>query len=168
MQTPNRFLFFNPELCMGCHACEIACKVEHNLPPGVNRARILIEGPIMIKGKLELHFQRISCLHCANPACLDACPTKAIHKRSDGIVCIEEVLCTGCRTCAAACPHNAIDFNPDKNVVEICDLCANYLDTGQLPFCLKHCMGKALFFGTEKEFEQTKLAINRDRKVYDD
>ncbi len=168
MQTPNRFLFFNPELCLGCHACETACKVEHKLPPTVNRARIMTEGPVLVKDKLELHFQRIRCLHCSNPPCVEACPTKAIHKRPDGIVCIGEDLCTGCRLCKSACPHNAIDFNPDSNIAEICDLCVNYLDAGQLPFCLKHCMGKALFFGTEDEFEQAKRATNRDRKYQDD
>ncbi len=167
MQAPNRFLFFNPELCLGCHACEIACKVEHKLPPYVNRARIKTEGPVLVKDKLELHFQRIGCLHCANPPCIDACPTKAIRKRLDGIVCIEKDLCTGCMTCAEACLHDAIDFNPDSNVVEICDLCANDLDAGRLPFCLKHCMGKALFFGTEYEFEQAKREINQNRKYQD-
>ncbi len=80
MNTPERFLYYNGELCMGCHACEVACKAEHHLPAGVNRARVVTEGPQIVKGKLELHFKRIRCLHCSNPPCLEACPVNAIQK----------------------------------------------------------------------------------------
>ncbi len=144
---------------MGCHACEVACKAEHHLPVGVNRTRVVAEGPVIIKGKLELLFKRIRCLHCSNPPCLEACPVKAIRKRKDGIVFIVESLCTGCRSSAAVCPHEAIDFLSDSSIAQICDLCVHRLDKGQLPFCLKHCMSGALFFGTQEEFEHMKQKI---------
>jgi Fe-S-cluster-containing dehydrogenase component len=156
MIKTKRILSFDGNLCMGCHACEVACKAEHQLPPGVSRARILTEGPVLINGKLELKYQRKSCLRCPNPPCIDACPNNALQRRSDGIVFIQESLCSGCRSCAAVCPENAIDFHPDSSVAQICDMCADRLDQGLLPFCLKHCMSSALFFGTEEEYEQMK------------
>ncbi len=156
MTTPEKFLFYDADLCMGCHACEVACKAEHNLPAEVNRTRVITEGPVIVTGKLELRFQRISCLHCTNPPCLEVCPVKALRKRQDGIVFVDESLCTGCRSCAEICPHGAIDFLPDNSTAQICDLCYHRLDKGQLPFCLKHCMSGALFFGTHEEFKRPK------------
>lgn len=156
MKMPENFLYYDGELCMGCHACEVACKAEHNLPVGVHRSRIIMEGPLVINGKLELNFKRIRCLHCSNPPCMEVCPAGAIQRRKDGIVFIEESLCTGCRACASACPYEAIDFLPDSSIAQICDLCFHRLDEGQLPFCLKHCMSGALFFGTGAEFERRK------------
>lgn len=154
-----KYLFHIADLCMGCHACEVACKMEHNLPAGVNRVRIVTAGPTMIKGKLELKYQRICCMHCLDSYCIEACPSKAIRKRPDGIIMIDKSLCTGCRSCSAACPQRAIDFRPDSQTAEICDLCYSRLDEGKLPFCLKHCMSGALFFGTKEEFESLKYNI---------
>ena len=166
MSKPERFLYFQGDLCMGCHACEVACKMEHHLPVGVNRARIVTAGPTLVKGKLELNFQRIRCMHCSDSPCVEACPSNAIYRRPDGIVIIDKSLCTGCRSCAVACPQGAVDFHPDSQIAEICDLCCNRLDEGNLPFCLKHCMSGALFFGTKEEFENMKqhIVVNRGKQ----
>lgn len=153
-KRPEKFLFHDPALCMGCHSCEIACKLEHDLPAGVNRVRMVTEGPKMVDGELELHYDRIGCMHCARPPCINACPTSAIKKRPDGIVQIDESRCTGCQTCAEVCPYDAIEFHPEKNWAELCDLCAHRLDDELLPFCVKHCLSGALFYGTGEEFKQ--------------
>ncbi len=139
---------------MDCHACEVACKVEHNLPVGVNRIRIVTEGPTEDGSRLQRSFQRVACRHCPEPPCIEACPTSAITKREDGIVFIDHAQCNGCQSCAAACPYNAIGFHPDNNRAEICDLCRERLDQGLSPFCLQYCMGGSLFFGTEDEFRK--------------
>ena len=156
MSVQKRFLYHDADLCVGCHSCEVACKVEHNLPVGVNRVHIINEGPTIVNGDLKLSFKHIHCRHCSHPPCIQACPTKAIKKRPDGIVFIDQSLCTGCQLCADACPYKAISFHPYQHWAEICDLCVNRLDEGLSPFCVQHCMSGALFFGTKDEFQQRK------------
>lgn len=162
MSNQHKLLYFDAELCVGCHSCEIACKVEHNLPVGVNRVHIVTEGPNITKGGLQLGFKQVRCMQCPNPPCIRVCPTEAIKKRSDGIVTIDKSLCTGCQACAEACPYNAISFHPENSMAEKCDLCAERLDQGLLPFCLKHCMGSALFFGTSAEYRKRKQQIKTE------
>lgn len=130
--------------------------MEHDLPAGVNRLRIVTEGPTIANGELKLRFKRISCMQCRQPPCLKVCPTGAIIRRPDGIVYIDQSLCTGCQTCAKACPYDAISFHPHKHWAEICDRCVERLDEGLRPFCVQHCMSGALFFGTEEESQQRK------------
>lgn len=156
MNKPGRFLYHDADLCMGCHSCEVACKMEHALPAGVNRVCVVTDGPTLVNGDLKLSFEHVRCMHCSKPPCIEVCPTNAIKKRPDGIVLIDQSLCTGCEDCAEACPYDAIDFHPSQDWAEICDLCVERLDEGLSPFCVQHCMSGALFFGTEKEFEQRK------------
>ena len=154
MSMQRKLLHYKAERCMDCHACEVACKVEHNLPVGVNRARIVAEGPAADNGGLKRILKRIACRHCTDPPCTEVCPTSAISKRKDGIVFIDRARCNGCQLCASVCPYDAIEFRPDNNLAEICDLCAGRLDQGLSPFCLQYCMGDCIFFGTEDEFKK--------------
>ncbi len=90
--------------CIGCRACEIACKDKNGLPPGPRFRRVMyVEGgtfPDVYAYKVNM-----ACNHCAEPACLPTCPTGAIWKRADnGVVDIDSTLCIGCRKCEAACP----------------------------------------------------------------
>lgn len=159
LSTERKSIYYDGNLCVGCHSCEIACKAEHDLPAGVNRVRISVEGPGVENGRLRMDYRRIACMHCPEPPCIDVCPTGAIKKRGDGITFIDHALCTGCRDCAQACPSGAIMFHPWNGTAEICDLCFHRLDQGLLPFCVQHCMGGALFFGTRQEFEARKNKI---------
>ena len=98
------------ELCLGCQACEIACKQEHDIPVGPRWMRAITVGPEEVGGKLRLSFHHIRCMHCSEPPCIDACPVDAISKRIDGIVLINEELCIGCDACIEACPFGAPQF----------------------------------------------------------
>ena len=133
--------------CIGCRACEIACKDKNGLAPGPRFRRVMyVEGgtfPEVYAFKLNM-----SCNHCAEPACLPTCPTGAIFKRKkDGIVDIDSTLCIGCRRCEAACPYGAPQFIPEQNIVSKCNMCVDEIDAGRKPYCVMACMMRVLDIG---------------------
>ncbi|HSM28750.1 MAG TPA: 4Fe-4S dicluster domain-containing protein [Thioalkalivibrio sp.] len=133
--------------CIGCRACEIACKDKNGLSAGPRFRRVqYVEGgsyPDVFAYKVN-----ISCNHCAEPACLPACPTGAIWKRrEDGIVDIDSTLCIGCRRCEAACPYGAPQFIPELNIVSKCNLCVDEIESGRKPYCVSACMMRVLDIG---------------------
>ena len=133
--------------CIGCRACEIACKDKNGLPPGPRFRRVLyVEGgkyPDVYAYKIN-----ISCNHCAEPACLPTCPTGAIFKRQkDGIVDIDSTLCIGCRRCEGACPYGAPQYDVEQNIVKKCNLCVDEIDAGRKPYCVMACMMRVLDVG---------------------
>ena len=133
--------------CIGCRACEMACKDKNGLAPGPRFRRVqYIEGgtfPEVFAFKINM-----SCNHCAEPACLPACPTGAIFKRQDnGVVDIDSTLCIGCRKCEAACPFGAPQFDVAENVVKKCNMCIDELEAGRKPYCVAACMMRVLDVG---------------------
>ncbi len=88
------------------------------------------------------------CNHCANPACVAACPSGALYKRGeDGIVLVNQDLCSGWRACVAACPYKKIYFNWKTGKSEKCVLCYPRLETGQAPSCFHSCVGRIRYTG---------------------
>ncbi len=133
--------------CIGCRACEIACKDKNGLPGGPRFRRVqYIEGgtyPDVFAYKVNM-----SCNHCAEPACLPACPTGAIYKRkSDGIVDIDSTLCIGCRRCEATCPYGAPQYDPEDGLVKKCNMCVDEIEAGRKPYCVMACMMRVLDIG---------------------
>jgi len=143
----KKALLFNPDECLGCFACEVACKQEHGLQAGEHWIRIFKEGPIKTGRKWALKFISRRCRHCGRPACQEACPVGAISKRSDGIVLFSEELCIGCKDCIEVCPFGAPQYNVEKDIVRACNLCVERIDRGLKPSCVHHCPTKALSFG---------------------
>jgi len=140
-------IIYDKDLCMGHNSCQVACKLEHNLPVGPKWIYTVTVGPQQKGGKLVLTFKNIRCMHCGNPPCIPACPEGAISQRADGIVLIDPKLCTGCKACIEACPFGAPQFNPETNLVEKCTLCAHLVDKGLKPACVRACPSGALKFG---------------------
>lgn len=133
--------------CIGCRACEIACKDKNGLNAGPRFRRVMyVEGgsfPEVFAYKVNM-----SCNHCAEPACLPTCPTGAIWKRADnGVVDIDSTLCIGCRRCEAACPYGAPQFDPEDGLVKKCNLCIDELEAGRHPYCVMACMMRVLDIG---------------------
>ncbi len=151
--------------CIGCRACEIACKDKNGLPPGPRFRRVqYVEGgsyPAVYAYKVNT-----SCNHCAQPACLPTCPTGAIFKRKkDGIVDIDSTLCIGCRRCEAACPYGAPQFIPEFNIVSKCNLCVDEIEVGRKPYCVMACMMRVLDIGpidklSDGSHQTTAIGLN--------
>jgi Fe-S-cluster-containing dehydrogenase component len=136
--------------CMGCHACEIACKQEHNLGVGPRLVRVL---------EASSDFIPIYCHHCTKAACLEACPVAAISRNEQGIVLIDGNLCIGCKDCLAACPYGAMQFADNQEIAVKCDLCVHRLAESKPPACMSVCPTGCIRFGGRKniadEYEKT-------------
>ena len=133
------------EACWGCKTCEVACKQENRAADGVKLIAVSEDGPVMVDEKLSFVFRVNLCRHCAEPPCVDACPDEAIVRRPDGIVVLADDQCTGCQSCMAACPYDAIVFDYDKGIAQKCNLCHHRIDQGLIPacadnVCLAHCI----------------------------
>lgn len=138
---------FNADDCIGCKACEIACKNENQTQTGIEWRKVK-------KISSELYLS-VSCNHCDSPECFRVCPERAFSKRKDGIVQIDESLCTGCRLCVSACPYQAPQFNPETQKVSKCQMCYQRQDIGLVPACIEACTTGALNEIDLNTFEDT-------------
>lgn len=150
--------YIDQSRCTGCYTCVVACKDWHDIPAGpVNWRRVVTAE----RGKYPnvfVAFISLSCLHCAQPACLSVCPVDAISKRrEDGIVVVNQEACLGkqaCGLCKQACPYEAPQFGAeDDAVVQKCDLCLDRWQEGKQPVCVAACPMRALDAGPLDELE---------------
>jgi Fe-S-cluster-containing dehydrogenase component/formate-dependent nitrite reductase membrane component NrfD len=132
--------------CIGCHACSTACKSENQVPVGVNRTYVKYVDVGRFPQTLRA-FQVTRCNQCADPPCVEACPTAAMFQRPDGIVDFDKRVCIGCKACIAACPYDAIFINPEDKAAEKCNFCAQRLDVGLEPACVVVCPTEAIVVG---------------------
>ncbi|MFX1428142.1 MAG: 4Fe-4S dicluster domain-containing protein [Promethearchaeota archaeon] len=123
-------LIIDKDNCMGCHACEIACKQEHNLGKGPRFIRIIEKSP---------DFIPIYCHHCENPPCKEVCSVEAISISEQGIVLIDNDLCIGCKECIKACNYEAMQFDDIQEIAIKCDLCIKRLEKEKNPSCMIVC-----------------------------
>ena len=146
-----------------CDACVTACDRENGLPAGKTATSAQWIRKVELKDmRGQVRSLPMMCQHCAEPPCVDVCPTGASFKRADGIVLVDRHTCIGCRYCMMACPYKARSFvhepttgqRPDvprgKGCVESCTLCVHRIDRGGIPACVEACEAaghKALLFG---------------------
>ena len=132
--------------CIGCHACTTACKSENEVPVGVTRTYVK-SADVGLFPQVRRVFQVTRCNQCANAPCTVACPTRAMFRRSDGIVDFDKSICIGCKACMAACPYDAIFINPQDRSAEKCNMCAHRIEMGLEPACVTVCPTGAILVG---------------------
>lgn len=140
--------YFDMTRCIGCRACQVACKDKNRLGVGVvlRNAQTYEVGSFPT---VKMYNLSNTCNHCENPKCVEVCPTKAMHKAEDGTVRSDLNLCIGCGTCAAACPYQVPQVVNGK--MSKCDGCAARVAKGENPACVDACTMRALDFGEYDE-----------------
>ena len=132
--------------CIGCHACTVACKTEHDVPLGVNRTWVkYIESGTWPDTKRSFSVMR--CNHCSDAPCVSICPTGALFRRPDGIVDFDTSLCIGCKSCMQACPYDALYIDPVDNTAQKCNYCVHRVEVGLEPACVVVCPEGAIISG---------------------
>jgi molybdopterin-containing oxidoreductase family iron-sulfur binding subunit len=149
----------------GCNECVTACNTENGLQghgrPATD-AQWIRKVDVHDPGTGLSKSLPVMCQHCAEPPCVDVCPTGASFKRADGIVLVDKHTCIGCRYCMMACPYKARSFVHEaledqkthaprgKGTVESCTMCVHRIDDGRQPACVEACNdtgGGAMLFG---------------------
>jgi anaerobic dimethyl sulfoxide reductase subunit B (iron-sulfur subunit) len=161
---PKRPAFYlDTQICTGCKTCMVACKDKNDLASGLRWRRVyeysggewLSEPDGTFRQDVFAYYVSVSCNHCAEPICVEVCPTKAMNQDEDGIVTVDQTKCMGCRYCEWACPYGAPQYQRDRGVMSKCDFCRDELQAGVVPACVAACPTRALSFG---EFDE----LNRD------
>ena len=150
--------YFDQTRCIGCYTCAVACKDWHDVPAGPAswmRVQTIEEGKYP---EPFVAFLSAPCYHCAQPACLLACPVNAISKRElDGIVTVDRETCLGkekCQLCLEVCPYSAPQFGAESNAkMQKCDLCLERWSEGKKPICVTSCPTRALDAGPTDEMK---------------
>jgi carbon-monoxide dehydrogenase iron sulfur subunit len=158
-----RAVFVNPERCIGCLQCEIACAVEHS--EGQDESTAFLETPMPRKrvhveaGPVPTTAYPNRCRHCDPAPCQRVCPTGAITRDdAEGLVLVDAGRCIGCAMCAVVCPFDVITFHPlaggyrpDSAVAVKCDGCEERVRQGVEPACAEVCKVDALVYGDINE-----------------
>jgi Fe-S-cluster-containing dehydrogenase component len=155
--------------CFGCHACEVACKQENDLPVGPRPIQVVDVGPRRISGRIFRDFVPVPCFQCEKPNCLEICPAGAIWRGSDGTVLVDQEGCTGCSLCVQACLYGAISLHPDLSMAVKCDFCMGLTERGLDPACVSHCPANALMLVNETDFSvmaSSRHSVRLGRVVY--
>ena len=132
--------------CIGCHACTVACKTEHEVPLGQFRTWVKYVDSGTFPDTTR-SFGVMRCNHCTDAPCVKICPTQALFKREDGIVDFDNELCIGCKSCMQACPYDAIYIDAETHTAAKCNMCAHRVDEGLEPACVVVCPTHSIWVG---------------------
>jgi Fe-S-cluster-containing dehydrogenase component len=153
--------------CIGCKACEVACKAENDVPVNSWRLRVKYVDSGAYP-EVKRSFTPLRCNHCENAPCVRVCPVSALHYLPNGIVNVDKDRCIGCAACMMACPYGAIYMDPETNTADKCTYCAHRIESGLQPACVVACPTEANVFGDLEDPESlisTYIASHRDVRV---
>lgn len=166
-------------ICIGCKACEVACKQWNQLPAdarddGFSLTGFSYDNTVDLGATTWRHVAFVEqstaggtawlmlsdvCKHCVNAGCLDACPTGAIVRSEFGAVVIQDNICNGCGYCVPACPFGVPQLNHHDGGSHKCTLCYDRLRGGLAPACATACPTGSIRFGEV----DTLLAAGHER-----
>ncbi len=173
--------------CIGCDACTVACKQENGTPYDTFFARVLnVESGTYPNVKRV--YVPVLCNHCDDAPCLKSCPNKAIVRRPDGIVLVDQDRCRGTGACVSACPYGNIILHSEEenwyldegeryerdfvksrlkqNVARKCTYCAHRVDQGLKPACVVACPTTARIFGDlDDESSEVSIYIEEQKEL---
>ena len=176
--------FTDTTVCIGCKACEVACKEWNNLPAdhigltgqsydntgalSANTWRhvsfVEKTGSGGVRDEVEAPFQSgwlmmsDVCKHCSNAPCLEACPTGSLFRTEFDTVVVQQDICNGCGYCVPACPFGVIDMNEVDGKAHKCTLCYDRLKGGLEPACSKSCPTDSIQFGEVSDLQARAAA----------
>ena len=174
MAEPMGF-YTDTTVCIGCKACEVACKSWNQLPAANGGVNTLSGDSYDNTRRLDgIHWRHVKfveqfsedrspgrwlmmsdvCKHCVRAACLEVCPTNAIIRTEFDTVVIQSDTCNGCKVCIPACPFGVIEINPVSNTAQKCTLCYDRLQNGLEPACSKACPTASIQFGPVSELKE--------------
>jgi formate dehydrogenase iron-sulfur subunit len=163
--------FTDTSVCIGCKACEVACKEWNGVPEdglehrgwsmdnsgglGADTWRhVAFVEQAELDGSMRWLMNSDVCKHCTHAACLEVCPTGALFRTEFGTVVVQEDVCNGCGYCVPACPFGVLDRREDDGRVWKCTLCYDRLGEGQEPACAKACPTDSIQFGPLDELRE--------------
>jgi formate dehydrogenase iron-sulfur subunit len=184
-EAAERMGFFtDTTTCIGCKACEVACKQWNDLPSDpdtygrggsydytgslgaatwrhvrfvepVDRDLDLVAlADPPVNDFGDWVFMSDVCKHCTDAGCLDACPTGALFRSEFGTVVLQPDVCNGCGYCVPACPFGVVDRDHDDGRAAKCTLCYDRLEDGLEPACAKACPTDSIQFGVVEELRE--------------
>lgn len=163
--TARKGFFTDTTLCIGCKACEVACKEWNELPAdGYDFTGHSYDNTRELNATTWRHVAFVEqvggakdpghwlmssdvCKHCTHAACLDVCPTGALIRTEHGTVVVQQDVCNGCGYCVPACPFGVIGRNEDSGRAAKCTLCYDRLKDGETPACAKACPTESIQYG---------------------
>ena len=171
--------FTDPTVCIGCKACEVACKEWNQLPDdGLDWSGLSYDNTRHLGASTWRHvsfleqkqalgpqltgtqepfrwiFMSDVCKHCGNAGCLEACPTGAIVRTEVGSVYVQPDVCNGCGYCVVSCPFGVIDKRPEEGLAFKCTFCYDRQLAGMIPACAKACPTQSIHFGELEELQE--------------
>jgi formate dehydrogenase iron-sulfur subunit len=168
--------FTDTTLCIGCKACEVACKEWNQLPADdIGLTGHSYDNTSHLSATTWRHVAFVEkdprvtsmppfqsswlmmsdvCKHCERAGCLEACPTGALFRTEFGTVVVQDDICNGCGYCVPACPFGVVELNMDDGKAHKCTLCYDRLKGGLEPACAKACPTNSIQFGPLDELQE--------------